>query len=158
MNAIYKAALLFVFGAAVSNPRVVEAQGCGGACLPCQGAPSSAWKYGGLSGANFLAYCTPNSSCSVCNFTSESRSRREAEKLRVRLHNSSEQGLDDLVMAHGETLRMVPARSAVVLLGGCDGATPMSLSYLPPSKIDRLKQLGVRQLSELGATQVAMAR
>jgi hypothetical protein len=80
MTVLQRAAALLALVAAAVTPSDLAAQGgCGGACLPCQGAPSSAWKYGGLTGANFLAYCTPNSSCSPCNFTIRDRARVEAE-------------------------------------------------------------------------------
>lgn len=158
MTALQRAAALLALVAAAVTPSDLAAQGgCGGACLPCQGAPSSAWKYGGLTGANFLAYCTPNSSCSPCNFTIRDRARVEAEALRLRLRNSSGGALDGLVSMHKGKLRTISARSAVVLLGGCDGATPVELSFLSPLKIDRLRMLGVPELGDVHVTQVAMA-
>lgn len=157
MNGLQRAVALIALVAAAVTPSNLAAQGgCGGACLPCQGAPSSAWKYGGLTGANFLAYCTPNSSCSPCNFTIRNKARVEAEELKLRLRNSSGGALDGLVSMHRGKLRTISARGAVVLLGGCDGHTPVELSFVSPLKIDRLRLLGVAEFGEVHVTQVAM--
>jgi hypothetical protein len=140
-------------------PAQLSAQGgCGGACLPCAGAPSSAWKYGGLNGTNHLAFCTPSYSCVACNFTSRESSIESKEKLSIRFRRSSTSAIEGLVALHGKKIRTMASRNALLVLGGCDGTTPTELSHLPTTTIERLKRLGVQEWDGRGESVVAVAK
>ena len=151
MFAVWVSAMVLV---AASLPAALLGQGgCGGACLPCQGAPSPNWHYGGLHGEGYLAYCTPNQSCSACNITFRMTEREiSSVELASQLRRSEGEMFKSLVSANQTKLRILPGRSAAVSLGGCDKNTPDGLVYLSPMKIKILSEMGVQPLRNEGPT------
>lgn len=129
-------------------PGTAEARGCGGSCIPCEGAPDPAWKYGGGGGTRYLEYCTPAYNCSTCNITLRKTEREDNHGLLARLRKTSDRSLAEVVKAYGRSLRVVPSRGIAVALGGCDGSVPIAVVFLPSETIEALSRLGVASLGD----------
>lgn len=136
--------------ASLATGRHLEAQvqRCGADCEPCEGAPSQ-WVQGGGSetGAKYLLYCVPGSSCTKCDagpVTLRDPVQPVSSTALASLRSSSRDRFSQLVRSHAETLRYSSRLGAIVVLGGCDGNTVQTVVRLNQFQKDWLVGLGLQ--------------
>ena len=120
-------------------PGTAEARGCGGSCIPCEGAPDPAWKYGGGGGTRYLEYCTPAYNCSTCNITLRKTEREDNHGLLARLRKTSDRSLAEVVR------RMAAVCGSCRRYSGCAWRLRWQRSncrgFLPSETIEALSRL-----------------
>jgi hypothetical protein len=143
-------AIAIALFASLTAGRNLEAQvqRCGADCEPCEGAPSQ-WVQGGGSqtGAKYLLYCVPGSSCTKCDagpVTLRDQVQPVTNTMLASLRSGSRDQFSELVRSHAETLRYSSRLGAIVVLGGCDGKTVQTVLRLNQSQRSWLAGLGLQ--------------
>lgn len=129
------------------------AQTCASFCLPCVGAPSPDWVYGGgaAHGSPYLAYCTMGG-CSACGVELEKSRNERPEDVLSRLRSAPENEFNAIVRASVNRILVHREKSMVVVLGGCDGKAVVGVTFLSRDRIAAIEKRGAQSLKAFLAT------
>lgn len=146
---VASAAVLFFTSTSIA---AADEGGCGPTCLPCEGAPSPDWVYGGGTdalGSTYLRYCQPGGSCGRCFSNGPDLKKSSSERADVLLHKlrqADSRSFEMLVRKNGTRLLMHRDKGMVAVLGGCDGTAIVGIAFLPADRMRALDGAGVRSL------------
>lgn len=133
------------------TPSMAAADGlCGTVCVACEGAPSPDYKTGDgtLGHSQYKLFCTQGA-CASCEggqtFATRRGERRDAVASQLRASRPSE--FSRLATQHRSTLRLDSARRLLVVLGGCDGRSVVSIASLNAEQLAVLERVGIASLA-----------